>query len=437
MMNSLGAATATTPAMETVARDRWLLLAGVLLLFPILVETGAFISLPLILTNLPPGALRDTDNPVYSLSIAASMAIMVVLCATRLRLILHILRQTPAATAYLLIVLASFLWSAHPDLSLRRGFGYLLTVSVALFLTTRFPLRARLEILSAAFSIAAFASVLFCLVLPQYGVMHTSGLEGDWRGVFAHKNVLGPVMCTALFIELALVAGRPGGATLLRLVNIVLFGGLIVMSHSVSAAAVGAIYVGGYFLYRLGRGSRAGFALASIAGIGIGLAAFAAIALDPQGVFEFFGKDAGLTGRTGLWDEVMALIAERPLLGWGFHATWVVDDTLTSVIDYRTGSWGVTNAQNSFLEIALQLGLVGLAAIVLTIVGAIRAAIICLRTGAIWLGHFALLLFGGLLLIGQVEITVGQNQIVTWLVFNVMMFAVVDAAREANRAKRK
>ena len=70
------------------------------------------------------------------------------------------------------------------------------------------------------------------------------------------------------------------------------------------------------------------------------------------------GKDPTLTGRTQIWDHSMRLLAERPLLGHSIASWWQLD------IVERTGIW-FSNAHNGYLQTLIDLGLIGLAVMVL------------------------------------------------------------------------
>ena len=47
------------------------------------------------------------------------------------------------------------------------------------------------------------------------------------------------------------------------------------------------------------------------------------IVATPDLLFSLLGKDATLTGRTGIWSAVIDSIAKRPLLGYGYQAFWL------------------------------------------------------------------------------------------------------------------
>ena len=82
------------------------------------------------------------------------------------------------------------------------------------------------------------------------------------------------------------------------------------------------------------------------------------------------GKDSTLTGRTDIWLATINLIRDKPLLdlmlGSGYMATWLPTDAPTVEI-WQQLHWAVPNAHNAYLDVALQLGLVGLG-LLLTII---------------------------------------------------------------------
>ena len=43
-------------------------------------------------------------------------------------------------------------------------------------------------------------------MFPEIGIMSGGELEGNWRGIYPHKNVLGFAMAVAVFVQLQLIA---------------------------------------------------------------------------------------------------------------------------------------------------------------------------------------------------------------------------------------
>ena len=126
-------------------------------------------------------------------------------------------------------------------------------------------------------------------------------------------------------------------------------------------------------------------------------------------LLSFVGKDATLTGRTDLWLAILDLIKQKPLLGWGYMATWVPTDPQTAAIWEEFG-WPVPNAHSAYLDVTLQLGLVGLGLLLTIIAIAWQRARACCRRGVLPLGWFSLMLIVGALLFSISETGLGQNQ---------------------------
>jgi exopolysaccharide production protein ExoQ len=89
------------------------------------------------------------------------------------------------------------------------------------------------------------------------------------------------------------------------------------------------------------------------------------------GLLQTVGRDATLTGRTDIWEQALA-IHTSPILGAGFESFW-----LPGPLDGpRYGrSWHVNEAHNGYLEVYLNLGMVGLVLLAFIIVTGYRNAI--------------------------------------------------------------
>jgi O-antigen ligase len=152
---------------------------------------------------------------------------------------------------------------------------------------------------------------------------------------------------------------------------------------------------------------------------------------DPTSVLASIGKDVTLTGRTALWDLVISNVHQSPVLGWGYRATWQGDDPITIVASRLVGNFGVTSSHNGFLEITLQLGVIGLGLIVSIIGVALWRGYWCCRAGSLPLGWFSVVFFGGAVLAAQTIETLGRNQSIVWLVFSMLSFSCgLDLAQQ-------
>jgi exopolysaccharide production protein ExoQ len=388
-------------------------------IFALLVQQGAFVSMPLYINDsfLP---VREEQNDLNTFAILISFAAVFATCVFRSREMWLLIRENGLSVSFVVLVLVSSTWSVHPDISLRRGVGYVLSLLVAAYLTIIFRLEQRMKLLSIAFAVAAVATVVFVVAYPDYGVMRFMELKGNWRGVFPHKNTLGLVMAAAVFVETYILAS---GDRIVwwRLGLLSTYCLLVIQSRSATALILVLLYLTGALLYVFWRYNRMLSLTFSFCALLVLFASALVLYLEPGYILGLIGKDVSLTGRTEVWDVVVSLIEQKPLLGWGYRATWVLGDAATVLADRQVGGWGLASSHNAFLEIALQLGAVGAISITLIIVCAFWRAVECLNVVPGPFGWFCILFYVGTLVSAQTEVTLGQNQEIDWLLFNVLL----------------
>jgi exopolysaccharide production protein ExoQ len=392
----------------------------VVAVFAVIIQMGAFVSLALVISG---GSLREQiRDPSNTVAIGLSATSLGVFALPRIRQMGFLASKNVVSALFIVLVLMSTIWSLNPDLTIRRGAGYLLTMVLAAYMSVRFGSDGSMRVLSRGFAVAAIGSLVFVAAFPQYGIMGGTGLAGEWRGVFPHKNVLGPVMAVAVFTELYLLvvgSGRPRW----RWALLGLYLALVVLSQSATAWFLSAFYLTGTCVYLLWKRDRLAGVLALIVVLLIVAVVVVVFGDDPERMLGLVGKDTTLSGRTTLWSVVAEFIRERPVLGWGYRAMWNLDDPTTTLADKLTGGWGVTSSHNAFLEITLQLGLVGVALVAGMIVIALWRALRCCRVGIVPLGWFSLMFFVGAIVAAQTLDTMGQNQVIDWVLFNVLAFS--------------
>jgi exopolysaccharide production protein ExoQ len=391
--------------------------------FLLIVQQGAFVSMPMVLSDARLNELRDVQqNPLNTVCIAISFVFIGIVCVPWTRQIGFLAWTNRLSLLFLLLVLVSATWSIHPDLTIRRGFGYVLTMLIAAYVTLRFDLVDRMRVLSASFAVAAIGSLLFTLTFPEYGIMHEEGgLAGNWRGVFMHKEQMGWVMSVAVFTELFLLVtlrSRPRWRFALLSTFLV----LVVLSHSATCLLLSLAYLAGTGLFLLWQRDkvRAGH-ISAIAAILL-CAVLTTLWIEPGFALSIVGRDATLTGRTDLWPAVIKLIEQRPVLGWGYRAMFQSTDASTALID-RVAGWGAGSSHNALLEITLELGLVGAGIMLIIVVIALGRGLWCFKSGLRCLGWFSLLFIVGAIVSGVTLETLGQNQNIAWVLFNILSFS--------------
>jgi exopolysaccharide production protein ExoQ len=334
------------------------------LVIALLLQQAAFIPLPEALLGLdePLDVLGNPADPARSnlsnfVLTLACFVILGLLSTARLRTLSATIKQNPLVVATAVLVLASVLWSFDPMLSLRRAGSYSLGVLLALYLVERAPADEIVRLLALSTTLPAIASVIYAVLAPDLAYMQSPEVEGNLRGVYAHKNQIAHVMAIGFVLQVYLALTTKRWLRHLALAALHAF--LVVKAHSASATVSLALFVPLLALYRIGRFNRQIATLMMLAGAGL-VAVLGIVAIEqPEELFAVLGRDPTLTGRTALWSRVLDAIAERPFLGWGYTAFWEVDNDLVLRIWSQIG-WNPPNAHNGFLEIALDFGVPGL-----------------------------------------------------------------------------
>jgi len=98
-----------------------------------------------------------------------------------------------------------------------------------------------------------------------------------------------------------------------------------------------------------------------------------------ENILLSLGRDASLSGRTGLWELALEKISEHPWLGYGYQGFW--QEGGQAEVIWKAEGYKPPHAHNGFINITLDLGLIGLFLFLLTIAVIYLRAIPWLRSG--------------------------------------------------------
>jgi exopolysaccharide production protein ExoQ len=222
------------------------------------------------------------------------------------------------------------------------------------------------------------------------------GLSGSvvFMGVFGSKNTLAMFMSFLAIFAATVLADRlqPRALRLLAVAAFVLSIPLLIRAHSAGAAVttiLSFIVMGLVVLFARMQPRERMLTLtcATIVGIPLALVCIMAALNGTLAIgFDDFisgvlGKDPTLTGRTVLWHIALTQIHLRPLLGVGYSAFWIQGHLLPEgiwrafQIDNRMGF----HFHDTYLEVAVETGWTGVAALVVTfalaLINAMRLAL--------------------------------------------------------------
>ena len=266
----------------------------------------------------------------------------------------------------------SFLWSDYPNLAFRRAVAVLLGSLYGLVLYFRFNFKEIIKILFYVFVIIIILSFFFILFKPEWGVMGPPH-AGAWRGVFTHKNGFARILLFALMVFLYEWNGAKGLSRLLiaLLMGLTIF--MIIKATSMTVFLVIMILVVSSLVIKLARHLQHDWPILLIFITGAIIFSLFFLYLESDFLLMLIGKDTTLTGRIPMWGLIIEIGLQRPILGFGYRTFWLGFNGPSAPV-WKAFSWHPQHAHNGYIDIFVQLGLVGLILKILLISLMVRIA---------------------------------------------------------------
>ena len=254
-----------------------------------------------------------------------------------------------------LVAVVSVLWSQDPSFTLRRSLVLSATTAFGVYFGSRYTLVEQLRMLAWTCALVVISCFIFGFLFPKYGIDHVVH-PGDWQGAFIQKNSLARAMVFSVFVFYFV---RPTSFAWLRWVGVAASLSLLLLSKSVTGIVVLAIAASALPFFHLVRKR-----LSILVPLGvvtallvIGAAAF--LAAYGRDLLLLLHRSPTLTDRTELWQAVLMSISKRPWGGYGFNAFWMGMQGESAAVMVRVG-WFPKHAHNGFLDLLLDLGILGL-----------------------------------------------------------------------------
>jgi exopolysaccharide production protein ExoQ len=310
----------------------------------------------------------DASDPSNTVAYAVFAAFLAAVAIVRRHDMVRGLRSAWPVLALVALAYLSAFWSDAPDLVLRRATTLAITTLFAVYLIVRFDLGRLVAMLVQLNAVAVVGSFAVAAVAHHLAVMGSIDYPTAWRGVYTSKNTLGGMSATGILI--AVYALRHGYGSRL-IAAAVIPGNFVLLYLSQSATPLMLLLVTAYavvtamaFRQRNAGGFAIGFAMMLIGMVGIAL-----IAVGWADLLAALGRSATLTGRTRIWQMSLDNIAQRPWLGYGFGAFWRSAEFEARTM-WQILQWIVPHAHNLWLEIGLELGIVGMTGVTLVWIAA-------------------------------------------------------------------
>jgi len=316
----------------------------------------------------------------------------------------------------LAVALVSTAWSDAPDFTAKRSLVLIAATAFGVYVATRYTMRQIIRMMCIVGAIAAVASLLVVWRLPDVGI--TGGATaGAWQGIFGTKNTLGRLMAleALVFVMATLQESR---FRWLYGVGALVCSGLVALSRDISAVLLLPLLIGLIPVFRLVRKHSLASIVTVLSVIGGTAAAFIfVVIIEPKELLLMLGKDSSLSGRTEIWKLVWQKVLERPWLGYGYNGFWLGKDGPESANIWKALKWSVPHSHNGYLDVLVQVGVVGLVLFFIGYTMFFWQALRCARASKTILGLFPLLYLSFMFLTNCTEGTILRDESIFWVLY--------------------
>ena len=264
--------------------------------------------------------------------------------------------------------------------------GFALTVAIAVALSVVVPFDELIRRAGTALRLILGASIVFEIVValtgkPIYPVGMNAppgtSIELAWsraiffhgsgriQGIVGNANLLGMLGLLLAIIAIATLVHQTGSRRL-AIVDLVLAAIILVKTSSTTVALAAVAVLGVWVVLWLARRSTIPSRIAIGAIVAGGLAGVVYALTHWSAVLTRLGKSPDLTHRFDIWKAVLARIADRPVTGSGFVGWWPSWDSWFHIHSIR--NIPVAQAHNVWLDLMMQVGLIGAALFAVTLI---------------------------------------------------------------------
>lgn len=306
-------------------------------------------------------------------------------------------RRIPSTVSvFVLWCCLSIIWSAYRVETAVASVLMVLTTLVGVLMAIAFPLRQLLGILTRSLqwmlglslALELFVAVVWreplaplymrnwAEIPPSYYWIHGLLFEGGpIQGVFANRNPMGfgALLALICFLMQYWLRIRSLPSTLVWS-TLAIFFLAMTRSATVTLCAISCtiIFLAVAYLRGIPREKRSEvsyriFMFAVFGGVGIGAIT--------DSIFIAMGRSTDLTGRGVIWERLLDLWVQKPILGWGWVMYWPPWLSMFKTLVVRPDGTPTMQAHNAVIEALFQTGLVGA---------------VLLVTAMVWVGYWML-----------------------------------------------
>jgi exopolysaccharide production protein ExoQ len=270
--------------------------------------------------------------------------------------------------------IGSLLWSVDVDYSVRMLLGMLRTTLFGIYFATRFAFPEQLRMFAAVSGLIVAINLLVYAIFPSIGIAADPNSLSDqaFVGIYTNKQQTGRVLSLAL-ITLIMYAWAYSRYRWLSILGAAGAIGLLLSAHTSTYVIAVVVAIMLFPLALIAQQRLQLRILLLLAGLLVGVAFAGVMGANWENLATSSGKGLTFNGRTQVWTLAIEQLMKRPVLGYGYAAFWASDEGWDA---FRGVTWAWAEykpafdvktqwtAHNGFLDLALQIGLIGLSILV-------------------------------------------------------------------------
>jgi len=335
--------------------------------------------------------IQLNGSPLDAIIFAVLLAAATVVLILRWKRIRPFLIANWPILIYFVYCFISFAWSSNPEIAFKRWTKAQTDLAMCLVIVTdRQPVEALKRVVSRVGFILLPASLLLIKYYGNLGREYSPDGALMRTGVTTNKNMLGVMLfVVSLFtmwrvITLWRAKNQPDRVRHLLAQCALLAFGVVLLRMSDSKTSIACFALGSAIVFATGlRAIKNRPVRVHVLCLAVFLAGGLALLFGGGSlVVQAMGRKSNLSGRTDIW---AALIPAAPnaIVGAGFESFWISPGEVKFKEALNRNGWwhaeSLNEAHNGYLEVYLNLGILGVGLIVLILISGYRSAVAAYR----------------------------------------------------------
>lgn len=304
-------------------------------------------------------------NPIGRMISLVLLLVGIVIMLNRKKAFVEIFRANRGIMIFYAYALLSIAWSEYPVVSLKKFIRICGSLLIAFIVTSEEDHHEALEHVFRRYAAICLTLSMF-FIRTDRSIGYIIGVHGEhfMAGIASHKNELG-ILSAFSFVFLLWRALRTWPKinyldAMLLLVSVY----FLIRAQSATALVVALMGMLLLMGLKLSRGRHRNILILAMVLAMMALPVLFIVINSPgasvSGLFyNSFGRDGTLTGRIPMWQDLMRIGRVDKVQGSGYESFWI--SHLTEI--WQLYSFGPTNAHSGFVDVFLNLGLIGFAII--------------------------------------------------------------------------